>query len=532
MLFAPASCTVNKYPDADNDGDDKTNHLVTVIPKGAKVKVTNLEGIIADHDADDSGDHYTDHDLRRDILIHCHDNADHPSFADTSNRVRALAWFPKMKSYIQGHVDTCTYCLAKSKASTPVGIAVRAQRRLKLIEIDHKIVPVDIAKVIGCSAILTIVDVVSRVTVFVPVPSKGAVDTARAIFTRWYPMFGVPAIIRRDGAAEFSSDVMKAFCDLMGVKHNDISAPDDPTHHAVVERRNRVMEKFLDVAISKGDLNKGSDLDLYCAAATAACNLEYTQNNYTVLEYLTGEVPRTHRDMVTIMNGPLPKDELNAQFITQLREVLQESNSIMKWCRDDDARYHAMERDVAQHRKQATKFTLIPGDKVSFRGEAYNLHSISESTSTDPVKAVIRKISHDAVTDKTVRYDDLRPVADPRPVLMRTNVGREPPESGKFVFFKVADTSEVLAGIVTGSDHETVTIHEFRQSGAIQRRFYAMYTNTQNGKEEAKLKPHAHHEPISHRAYHDDILIEGEIENNHIPISLLDAMISMGVAAE
>ena len=43
----------------------------------------------------------------------------------------------------------------------------------------------------------------------------------------------------------------------------------------MVERRNQVMEKFLDVAQSKGNITDLSDLDMYCAAATAACNLEY-----------------------------------------------------------------------------------------------------------------------------------------------------------------------------------------------------------------------------------------------------------------
>ena len=133
-----------------------------------------------------------------------------------------------MRKYIQDHVDSCSYCVAKSSTATPVDIAVRVKRRLKLIEIDHKIIPADLTAKIGIGAILTIVDVVSRCTMFVPVPNETAVSTARAIFNRWYPLFGVPAIIRRDGAPGFSSECMQCFCDLMGVKHNDVSAPDNP----------------------------------------------------------------------------------------------------------------------------------------------------------------------------------------------------------------------------------------------------------------------------------------------------------------
>ena len=55
----------------------------------------------------------------------------------------------------------------------------------------------------------------------------------------------------------------------------DLSAPSNPTHHSGVERRNRVMEHFLDVGISNVDITSPAALERYCAAATATCNLEY-----------------------------------------------------------------------------------------------------------------------------------------------------------------------------------------------------------------------------------------------------------------
>ena len=69
----------------------------------------------------------------------------------------------------------------------------------------------------------------------------------------------------------------------------------------MVERRNQIMEKMVDVAISKGDLNSADDLDMYCASISAAsvCNLEHAHNGHTVLGYLTGEITRTYRDLVT-----------------------------------------------------------------------------------------------------------------------------------------------------------------------------------------------------------------------------------------
>ena len=90
--------------------------------------------------------------------------------------------------------------------------------------------------------------------------------------------------MRMDNAAAYTSGVMRAFQKLMGVRYIDLSAPDNPTHHAMVERRNQIMEKMLDVAISKGDLdlNSADDLDMYCASAASVYNLEHTHTTGTL----------------------------------------------------------------------------------------------------------------------------------------------------------------------------------------------------------------------------------------------------------
>ena len=110
----------------------------------------------------------------------------------------------------------------------------------------------------------------------VPVRTLNTVDTARALYTVTTVL---PVRVTSSYAngqcpcihITYTSAVMQALHKLMGVRHDivDLSAPDNPTHHAMVERRNQIMEKMLDVAISKGDLNSEADLDnaMYCASA-------------------------------------------------------------------------------------------------------------------------------------------------------------------------------------------------------------------------------------------------------------------------
>ena len=82
------------------------------------------------------------------------------------------------------------------------------------------------------------------------------------------------------------------------------------------------------------------------AAATAACNLEYVHHGHTALEYLTGEVPRTHHDMVTPADVTDILGDLDEPFLEQLCSLLIEQNMLLEVLRDDDARYNDVFRYV------------------------------------------------------------------------------------------------------------------------------------------------------------------------------------------
>lgn len=527
LLFAPSAATVNKYPDAADDAADATRHLVMVVPAGADVRITTTAPVAEAG----SGKHYADHDLRRDLVIHCHDNGNHASVADTHKQVRSMAWFPGITSFIKYHCDSCAYCVAKRKSTTPVGTAVRCARRLKLVEFDHKILPDDVAASVGYPAILTVVGVVSRVTLFIPVKDLTAETTARALFTRWYPLFGVPAIFRCDGAPAYTSEVMAAFGSIIGVKHVDVSSPDDPTHHSVVERRNRIMEKMIDVAVSKGDLSSAADMDMYCAAATAACNLEYLYKGHTVLEYLTGEIPRTRSNLAHCTEQiPDVLGTVDSSFLRQLRSLLREQHLLVQFARDDNSRYNALVRDATAGHASTTTFDLRPGDDVSYEGQRYQLLELLASTPTEPTKAHIRAVSHEGDEELTVKFSTLRPLASPRPVHMHT--ARTDVQIGQFVFFSNDDTPHVHGGTVTGLSDTTVTVHEHRQAKQVKRRFTPLYRDSATGKFEVKVKPLKQHTPVSVTLPLTGEVAVGSIDNYHISAPLLDTLKSLGVLEE
>ena len=268
---------------------------------------------------------------------------------------------------------------------------------------------------------------------------------------------------------------MHQFCKLLGVKTQDFSAPDEPTHHAVVERRNQVMGKMLDVGISKGDITDRNSLDMYCATAASACNLEHTFNGHTVLEYLTGEIPRTQRELVAVAEIPTLLSELDHDFLVQLRDLLNETNKLVQIARDDAARYSATLRDVEANRHYTTQFTLLPGDYVSYDGNTYKLLDINDASATEPVKATIRATDHDGSTTKTVRYSTLRPLATPRPELTFSTPAHTNVSPGDFVFFKADNSQDVLAGMVVSRHDGSIVVHEYRRAPRIAT-MYKQYT--------------------------------------------------------
>ena len=183
ILYTPASLQILMWPDTGADDTDLSKMLVTVVPDLARVKISSAESIV-DDELMEKG-HYMNHDLRMDVLMLAHNCAHHPSLAQTIRNVAALAWFPGIKSYVADYYNSCTICLPKRNAHRSVGISIMAARRFKVIQIDHKILDGDIAKVTGMPAILTIICMATRIAMYIPVQAVDTVTTAIKFMTSW-----------------------------------------------------------------------------------------------------------------------------------------------------------------------------------------------------------------------------------------------------------------------------------------------------------------------------------------------------------
>ena len=156
-----------------------------------------------------------------------------------------------------------------------------------------------------------------------------------------------------------------------------------------------------------------------------------------MLECLTGEVPQTHRDLVTKQQLQNIVGNVDSEFLTQLQALVAETDALVLIACDDDSRYNALVRDARQAGTIRTSFTLKPGDQVSYNGDTYVLLELIDSTPIEPTKANIRRTTHDATSEQIVRYNELRPLASPRPMNMHTSTPVYYPQKGILHFSRL-----------------------------------------------------------------------------------------------
>ena len=176
ILYAPAAMQLLLWPDSTEDDTDLSKLLVTVIPDMAQVRITTPEAIVAEDEMEQG--HYMNHDLKMDVLMMAHNCAHHPSIAQTTRNVAALAWFPSIKTYTAEYFDSCSICQPRRKAHRSVGISIMGVRRVKAIQADFVILDNGVAQKTDMTAILTLICMASRMAMYVPVRSIDTINAA------------------------------------------------------------------------------------------------------------------------------------------------------------------------------------------------------------------------------------------------------------------------------------------------------------------------------------------------------------------
>ena len=485
MIYTTASAQVLAWSDDDERNHNATRLLVPVIPKGTAVKLTTAQAV-GTQDVAEEGEHWMDHDLRRDLMWLCHDLPAHAGKATMARNLRQLAWWPNMTASINEHVSTCSHCIQRVRAYQAVGVSMMSASRFKVLLLDHWDLPPELWKT-GYKHIFTMVDMATRFVVFVKSESTDAAEAVRLLWTHWIAYFSMPGVMRTDGGPAFASELMGMFRALTGIAQWDKSAPGNPEHHAILETKHNVIADVIDQARGKGDAGTPAQLDMYCAVAMQKCNHGLQQQGITAFERTTGEQPSQIHELVK----QVPKFNEN-QVQPQHRDIVKQINQLVQnlfdWSlvqRDEETKHDVLRRTAKNAEKRAQTHDLRAGDQASYKGDLVTIieHVQTKMTATGPTKTVIKLPKQDgSIQTKTVSTHDLTRCASPRPEHVFTKVMPLAEHSvGEFIIFD-SNEARAAAGVIKNI-HTDENMYEIQLYGAtakqpeegIQRRWAPMW---------------------------------------------------------
>ncbi|XP_039496339.1 uncharacterized protein LOC120454862 isoform X2 [Drosophila santomea] len=183
--------------------------------------------------------------LRYRILVECHDNAGHMSTDKTISRIINQFWFPRMRNYVKGYINSCVGCsLYKQRGGRQEGQYHYDNIKpvpFATVHIDH-LGPFPRSSKRN-EHILVIVDAYTKFTIIRAVKStatRHVIEIVRDVCS----YVGMPERIVTDRGTAFTSKDFEKFCREHNVKHvlNAVSTPRANGH---AERTNRIILSML-----------------------------------------------------------------------------------------------------------------------------------------------------------------------------------------------------------------------------------------------------------------------------------------------
>lgn len=178
-------------------------------------------------------------------LAHCLPLAGHGGVQVTLERLKKFAFWPGMSKDVPKYVKSCSVCL-KCKPMRDVPAPLRrfpgVREKFERIHLDL-VGPLPVTNE-GAKYVLTVIDVLTRFLIAVPIRNKEAREVAQAFITHVVSIHGVPKHVITDGGGEFINEVFKDICGLLQINRHT-TTPFHPSSNGLVERVNGTIMQIL-----------------------------------------------------------------------------------------------------------------------------------------------------------------------------------------------------------------------------------------------------------------------------------------------
>ena len=190
-------------------------------------------------------------DMITDVLRELHDEpySGHLSVDKTWGKVFNRYYWPGMRQDIEHYINSCLVCARRKVPKRTEGIPMLSPQvdwlslygPMECIAIDV-IGPITTSK--KSSLILTIICVVTRWGMAIPITRQNTEIIVQVLIHKWINVHGMPKVIISDNGSGFVSDIMYACLKAMGVKWKYV-LPYHPQSNGICERFNSTLVNML-----------------------------------------------------------------------------------------------------------------------------------------------------------------------------------------------------------------------------------------------------------------------------------------------
>ena len=222
----------------------------------------------------------------QEILTGLHNQVGHPGIERTTRLIRERFYWPGMTSEIENYVKGCDRCIrAKDRGIERAPLVnVTTTYPLELVCFDY--LSLEPSK--GVGNVLVITDHYTKYAVAVPTKNQTAHTTAEVFYNEFVVRYGIPTRLHSDQGANFTSDLIKELCKLMGMSKSQ-TTPYHPQGNAGPERFNRTLLSMLSTLES----SQKSDWKKYVNSLVFAYNsIPHESTHFASYELMFGRRPR------------------------------------------------------------------------------------------------------------------------------------------------------------------------------------------------------------------------------------------------
>ena len=178
------------------------------------------------------------------VLQELHDQSGHLGITKTLDKVRSRFYWTGYEADIERHIQECVKCqqrkMPQPSCPAPLG-TIEANYPFQKLSWDL-MGPLPPSK--QYRYILVVSDIFTKWVEVFPLERTDSKTLASALVNEVICRYGVPSVLHSDQGSNFTSEVMKEVCSLLGIKRTQTSAY-HPQGNGQTERFNRTLEAML-----------------------------------------------------------------------------------------------------------------------------------------------------------------------------------------------------------------------------------------------------------------------------------------------